>query len=126
VGVVGAGAMGTGIAALAASAGFPVVLLDIPDAPDRDGRAKGAVDRALKSRMPVFMDPACASRIAVGNTEDHLHRLKDCQWIIEGHHRATRSQARALRAARRSRFTRHDRHVEHVGDSHTLARRRAK
>jgi len=83
VGVVGAGAMGTGIAALAASAGFPVVLLDIPDAPDRDGRAKGAVDKALKSRMPVFMDPACASRISVGNTEDHLDRLKDCQWIVE-------------------------------------------
>jgi 3-hydroxyacyl-CoA dehydrogenase len=83
VGVVGAGAMGTGIAALAASAGFPVVLLDIPDATDRDGRARGAVDKALKSRTPVFMDPACAARIAVGNTEDHLNRLRDCNWIIE-------------------------------------------
>ncbi|HRQ79235.1 MAG TPA: 3-hydroxyacyl-CoA dehydrogenase NAD-binding domain-containing protein, partial [Gemmatimonadaceae bacterium] len=30
VGVIGAGAMGAGIAALAASAGLPVVLLDIP------------------------------------------------------------------------------------------------
>src|SRR5262245_50096320 len=83
IGVVGAGAMGTGIAALAASAGFPVVLLDVPDVPDRDARARGAVDRALKSRMPVFMDPACAARISVGNTEDHLDRLRDCDWIVE-------------------------------------------
>ncbi len=83
VGVVGAGAMGTGIAALAASAGFSVVLLDVPDVPDRDSRARGAVDRALKSRMPVFMDPACAARITVGNTEDHLDRLRDCDWIVE-------------------------------------------
>ena len=30
LGVVGAGAMGSGIAALAASAGLPVVLLDVP------------------------------------------------------------------------------------------------
>ena len=83
VGVVGAGAMGTGIAALAASAGFPVELLDVPDSPDRDGRARGAIDRALKSRPSAFMDPACAARISVGNTEDHLDRLRECDWIIE-------------------------------------------
>ena len=33
--------------------------------------------------MPVFMDPSCAARIAVGNTEDHLDRLRDCDWIVE-------------------------------------------
>lgn len=83
VGVVGAGAMGTGIAALAASAGFPVVLLDVPDAPDRDARARTAVDKALQSRAVPFMDPSCAARITIGNTEDHLDRLADCDWIIE-------------------------------------------
>jgi 3-hydroxyacyl-CoA dehydrogenase len=84
VGVVGAGAMGTGIAALAASAGFPVVLLDVPEAaPDRDARARGALDKALKSRTPPFLDPSCAARIAIGNTEDNLDRLQDCDWIIE-------------------------------------------
>ena len=46
VGVVGAGAMGAGIAALAASAGFPVVLLDVPDVADRNARARAGVDRA--------------------------------------------------------------------------------
>jgi len=83
VGVVGAGAMGSGIAALAASAGIPVVLLDIPDAKDRDGRARGGVDKALKARPPAFMDPAAAERVIVGNTEDHLERLRDCDWIVE-------------------------------------------
>jgi 3-hydroxyacyl-CoA dehydrogenase len=83
VGVVGAGAMGTGIAALAASAGFPVLLLDVPDSPDRDGRARSALDKALKSRTPPFLDPQCVARIEIGNTEDHLERLHECNWIIE-------------------------------------------
>lgn len=83
VGVVGAGAMGTGIAALAASAGFPVVLLDVPDSPDRDARARAAVDKGLKARPPAFMDPACAARVSIGNTEDHLDRLRECDWIVE-------------------------------------------
>lgn len=83
VGVVGAGAMGTGIAALAASAGFPVVLLDVPDAADRDGRARSAVDKGLKARPPAFMDPSCAARVGIGNTEDDLEQLRDCNWIIE-------------------------------------------
>jgi len=45
LGVVGAGTMGSGIAALAASAGIPVVLLDIP-APkgDRNDVAKGGLE----------------------------------------------------------------------------------
>lgn len=83
VGVIGAGAMGTGIAALAASAGFPVVLLDVPDSPDRNSRARGAVDRALKARPPAFLDPACAARVQIGNTEDDLERVAACDWIIE-------------------------------------------
>ena len=40
VGVIGAGAMGTGIAALTASAGIPVVLLDVPGETERDAVAK--------------------------------------------------------------------------------------
>jgi 3-hydroxyacyl-CoA dehydrogenase len=83
VGVVGAGAMGTGIAALAASAGFPVVLLDVPDTPDRNARAKAAIDRALKARPPAFMDPSSAARVLVGNTEDDFDLLAECDWIIE-------------------------------------------
>lgn len=75
--------MGSGIAAHAASAGMQVVLLDIPGDPDRDGVARGALQRALKARPAAFMDPARAAGIHVGNTEDHLGQLSDCDWIVE-------------------------------------------
>jgi 3-hydroxyacyl-CoA dehydrogenase len=83
IGVVGAGAMGTGIAALAASAGVPVVLLDVPGEPDRDARARDAVQRATKAKMSPFMDAGRAARITIGNTEDDLELLADCDWIVE-------------------------------------------
>lgn len=75
--------MGSGIAALAASAGVPVVLLDIPGEADRDSVARGALQRALKAKPAPFMDTARASLIATGNTEDHLDQLADCDWIVE-------------------------------------------
>jgi 3-hydroxyacyl-CoA dehydrogenase len=84
LGVVGAGAMGAGIAALAASANVPVVLLDIPgDEKDRNAPAKGGLDRVKKSKPAAFMDPAKAALIRTGNTEDHLDWLADCDWIVE-------------------------------------------
>lgn len=83
VGVIGAGAMGSGIAALCASAGIPVVLLDVPGQPDRDGLAKGAVAKALKARPAPFMDNGRAGLISTGNVEDHLDRLSSCDWIVE-------------------------------------------
>src|SRR5205085_2598191 len=84
LGVVGAGTMGAGIAALAASAGVPVVLLDIP-AKDGDANApaKGGLDRQLKARPPAFMDATRASLIRTGNTRDHLALLGDCDLVIE-------------------------------------------
>ena len=67
LGVVGAGTMGSGIAALAASAGIPVVLLDIPATKgDRNDVAKGGLERAKKarpagriSRPPVRLGATC-------------------------------------------------------------------
>ena len=83
IGVIGAGAMGSGIAALAASAGFPVQLLDVPGDPDRDAAARAGVQRSLKAKPPQFMSPERASLITVGNTADDLGSLADCDWIIE-------------------------------------------
>src|SRR3954469_1422886 len=84
LGVVGAGTMGSGIAALAASAGIPVVLLDIP-APkgDRNDFAKGGLERARKARPAAFMDPTRASAVTTGNTDDNLVMLSDCDLVIE-------------------------------------------
>lgn len=88
VGVVGAGAMGSGIAALAASAGCRVVLLDIPGdadpkSPNRSAPARNGLQKAIKSKPASFMDAAAATRVRTGNTEDHLAWLADCDWICE-------------------------------------------
>lgn len=88
VGVIGAGAMGSGIAALAASAGCRVVLLDIPGDPDptspnRSAPAKNGLQKAVKSKPASFMEAAAAARVRTGNTDDHLHLLADCDWLCE-------------------------------------------
>jgi 3-hydroxyacyl-CoA dehydrogenase len=88
VGVVGAGAMGSGIAALAASAGLRVVLLDVPGSPergfpDRSGPAKAGLQKAIKAKPAAFMHSSAAARVRCGNTEDHLEWLADCDWIVE-------------------------------------------
>ena len=88
VGVVGAGVMGHGIAALCASAGLPVVLLDIPGSddpksPDRSAPAKNGLVKALKNKPAAFMDTDRAALITTGNTADHLELLADCDWICE-------------------------------------------
>ena len=84
LGVVGAGTMGSGIAALAASAGIPVVLLDVaaPEG-DRSFPAKAGLERARKARPAAFMDVARAALVTVGNLDDDLDRLAACDLIIE-------------------------------------------
>jgi 3-hydroxyacyl-CoA dehydrogenase len=85
VAVIGAGVMGAGIAAHAANAGTPVVLLDIvpPGAENRNAIAEGAVAKMLKADPAPFMSKAAARLITTGNIEDHLGLLADCDWIVE-------------------------------------------
>ncbi|MCU0633740.1 MAG: 3-hydroxyacyl-CoA dehydrogenase/enoyl-CoA hydratase family protein [Gemmatimonadaceae bacterium] len=85
VGVVGAGAMGSGIAALAASAGVPVVLLDVPgpDGGPRNAPALTGLEKARKAKPAAFMDGARAALVTTGNTVDDLALLADCDWIVE-------------------------------------------
>jgi len=84
LGVIGAGTMGSGIAALAASAGIPVVLLDMPvTGSDRNGLARGGVERAKKAKPAAFMDLDRARVIETGNTEDDLARLAGCDLVVE-------------------------------------------
>src|SRR3569623_808984 len=85
LGVVGAGTMGGGIAALAASAGVPVVLLDVPtsEGKARDALAKQGLARLVKATPAACMDPDRARLVRTGNTEDDLQLLADCDWIVE-------------------------------------------
>jgi len=85
VAVIGAGVMGSGIAAQITNAGIPVVLLDIvPEgAEDRNVIAKGAVAKMLKADPAPFMLKRNAKLIECGNLEDDLDKLSDCDWIVE-------------------------------------------
>lgn len=85
VAVIGSGVMGSGIAAQIANAGVPVLLLDIvgKDANDRSSIARGAVEKLLKTEPAPLMSPKNAKRIEIGNIEDDLGKLADCDWIVE-------------------------------------------
>jgi len=83
LGVVGAGTMGSGIAALAASAGLPVVLLDIAGDGDRSAPAKQGLERARKARPAAFMDAERAALVRTGNIADDLELLADCDLVLE-------------------------------------------
>jgi 3-hydroxyacyl-CoA dehydrogenase len=91
--------MGARIAAHLANASIPALLLDIvPREPSPEEQAKGltldhpqvrnrlaraGLEAALKSRPAAFFVPEAARMITVGNFEDNLAGIKDCDWIIE-------------------------------------------
>ena len=120
VAVLGAGTMGARIAAHLANASVPSVLLDIVpreltpqeqaqgrtlgDDKVRNRFAQAGLDAALKSRPAAFFVPEAAWMITLGNFEDNLALLKECDWIIEavtedlGVKRALLERVAALRA----------------------------
>lgn len=98
--VLGSGVMGSGIAAHLANAGISCLLLDIippggvtdeerrrniteNDRRFRNRLAMGAKERALKASTSPFYCAADGARVEVGNVQDDLHRLKECDWIVE-------------------------------------------
>ncbi len=93
VGVIGAGVMGSGIAAHLANAGVHTLLLDIvppslseAEKADRSARnrfAQGGLDKALKSKPASFFHPSFARLVEIGNTEDDLAKLGSCDLVIE-------------------------------------------
>lgn len=85
VGVVGAGTMGSGIAAQVANAGVPVILLDVvpKDSANRNAIAEGAIEKLLKAEPAAFMSKRAVRLVTAGNIEDDLGKLAECDWIIE-------------------------------------------
>src|SRR5579872_1635876 len=85
VAVLGAGTMGSRIAAHFANAGFPVDLLDIvlPGQPNRNAAALAGIDNASKQKPVAFFTDSAKALITAGNFEDHLDRLAGCDWIVE-------------------------------------------
>lgn len=99
VAVLGSGVMGSRIACHFANIGLQVVLLDIvPNALTPAEEAQGlslsspkvrnriandALQFALKSNPSPIYSKNLASHITVGNFEDNMSWLKECDWIVE-------------------------------------------
>jgi 3-hydroxyacyl-CoA dehydrogenase len=91
VAVLGAGTMGSRIAAHVANAGIPVVLLDIvppnvaADAPkaERNKIVLAALEGLKKSKPAAFYAADSSRLITSGNFEDDLALIGSCDWIVE-------------------------------------------
>ncbi len=83
--VIGAGVMGSGIAAQIANAGVPVLLLDVvpENAEDRNALARDALGRMAKTDPAPFMSKRAMALVEPGNLEDDLDKLADVDWIVE-------------------------------------------
>ncbi|MCS6952605.1 MAG: 3-hydroxyacyl-CoA dehydrogenase/enoyl-CoA hydratase family protein [Bryobacteraceae bacterium] len=85
VAVLGAGTMGSRIAAHLANAGIPSLLLDLvlPGEPDRNAAARKGIENALKQRPGAFFTEARTALVTPGNFEDDLPKIREADWIIE-------------------------------------------
>ena len=97
--VLGAGRMGTAVAAHLANAGIPTLLLDLApteltedekklglglDYPGvRNRLATTAIAAALKGRPAAFAHPSRAGLLTPGNLDDDLPKLAEVDWVIE-------------------------------------------
>ena len=99
VAVLGSGVMGSRIACHFANVGCEVLLLDMPpkeldeteikkglslESPTvRNRIVNQSLQFALKSNPSPIYRKSFASRIETGNFDDDLHKIKDCDWVIE-------------------------------------------
>ena len=84
VAVIGSGVMGSGIAAQVANAGVDVLLMDIAaEGDDANAIVKSSLAKLQKVKPAALMHKRNAKRISIGNLNDDMEKLKDCDWIIE-------------------------------------------
>jgi 3-hydroxyacyl-CoA dehydrogenase len=99
VAVLGSGVMGSQIAAHVANAGIPCLLLDIaPKELTPEEQAKGLTlespqarnrivsagwEFAKKNKPAALFSTEVANLVTLGNFDDDLARIRDCDWIIE-------------------------------------------
>ncbi|HEX8298960.1 MAG TPA: 3-hydroxyacyl-CoA dehydrogenase family protein, partial [Rubricoccaceae bacterium] len=86
--VLGAGVMGSQIAAHLANAGLTVKLLDVtPTSIGREGAPDSIVQSAFAAASKLKPDPfftaGAQKRITLGNFDDDFDTIKDADWIIE-------------------------------------------
>ena len=84
IAVIGAGTMGSGIAAQIANAGHDVLLLDLAAREGADkSPAEMAIDRLMDSDPPQLMHKRNAAHIHTGTIDGDFDKLADADWIIE-------------------------------------------
>ena len=83
--VLGAGTMGSRIAAHLANAGIPSFLLDmVPEGGgSRNRLAESALANLAKAKPAALYESSLLSMVTPGNFEDDLSKLKQCDWVIE-------------------------------------------
>ncbi|MEO0741160.1 MAG: 3-hydroxyacyl-CoA dehydrogenase NAD-binding domain-containing protein [Bacteroidota bacterium] len=86
--VLGAGTMGSQIAAHLANAGLQVYLLDVtPESIGREGKPNSIVEKAFKAATRLspapFMNEAAKRRVTLGNFDEHFDRVGEVDWVIE-------------------------------------------
>lgn len=99
VAILGSGVMGSQIACHFANIGIRVLLLDIVPREPNEAESKSGLtleSKKVRNRIvndalaaAIKMNPAplyrksFASRIETGNFDDDLHRISDCDWVME-------------------------------------------
>ena len=78
VAVIGAGTMGSGIAALAADKNCTVLLLDISNQ-----AAEAGLSKITNQKRPVLENPESIRNITIGNFKDDFHKISSFDWICE-------------------------------------------
>ena len=83
-GILGAGVMGSQLAAHLANAGLKVHLLDMPA---QEGNKNALVEANFKKLFKLkpnpFFTKKIPDRITLGNFAEHFHRLAEVDWVIE-------------------------------------------
>ncbi|MDX1439220.1 MAG: 3-hydroxyacyl-CoA dehydrogenase NAD-binding domain-containing protein, partial [Rubricoccaceae bacterium] len=86
--VLGAGVMGSQIAAHLANAGLQVLLLDVtPEAIGKEGKPNDIVEKAFKDATKMnpepFFSPSLQKRVTLGNFDEDFERIDQADWVIE-------------------------------------------
>ncbi len=83
--VLGAGTMGSRIAAHLANAGIPVLLLDMLPTGEgtRSRLAQSALSALAKAKPAAFYESLAATLVTPGNFDDDMPKLAQCDWVIE-------------------------------------------
>lgn len=81
--VLGAGTMGSRIAAHLANAGIPVLLLDLAGRDGGKSPATAALEALSKTKPAAFFEASVATLITPGTFDEDLPKLAGCDWVVE-------------------------------------------